>query len=289
MSSETVTEFTGGLLTDSFDRLEPIEGQITLRSDHLIITTARDTNTIPLNSIINTTVGSVTDAIDEAFEDSIALAYKSEDDTKRAVIGGQTDHIATFRTRLFKTIIGTQTALVKHPAKRGGRLTNASVAKMRLRLSDEAVQLSDGSTVTTIDVEDVIGIDHEHREFRDTNRPTLAVDHTPAETTVTTFLTLPQKRDLTLLSQFIELNYTQVADDVSDLNLSMMETQALVALYSAGGSAPLEMVLTGNDSDQDELLETLESQRLVINEGEELQLTSRGEVAVTEEIETVNQ
>ena len=160
---------------------------------------------------------------------------------------------------------------------------------MRLRLSDEAVQLSDGSTVTTIDVEDVIGIDHEHREFRDTNRPTLAVDHTPAETTVTTFLTLPQKRDLTLLSQFIELNYTQVADDVSDLNLSMMETQALVALYSAGGSAPLEMVLTGGDSDQDELLETLESQRLVINEGEELQLTSRGEVAVTEEIETVNQ
>lgn len=289
MSSETVTEFTGGLLTDSFDRLEPIEGQITLRSDRLIITTARDTDTIPLDSIINTTVGSVTDAIDEAFEDSIALAYKSEDDTKRAVIGGQTDHIATFRTRLFKTLIGTQPTLVKHPAKRGGRLTNASVAKMRLRLSDEAVQLSDGNTVTTIDVEDVIGVDHERREFRDTNRPTLAVDHTPTETTVTTFLTLPQKRDLTLLSQFIELNYTQVADDVSDLNLSMMETQALVALYSAGGSAPLEMVLTGDDSDQDELLETLESQRLVINEGEELQLTSRGEVAVTEEIETVNQ
>jgi len=68
----------------------------------------------------------------------------------------------------------------------------------------------------------------------------------------------------------------------------MMETQALVALYSAGGSAPLEMVLTGDDSDQGELLETLENQRLVINEGDELQLTSRGEVAVTEEIETVN-
>jgi len=159
---------------------------------------------------------------------------------------------------------------------------------MQMRLSDGAVQFSDGEAVATIDVGDVIGVDHEHREFRETQRPTLAVDHTSNGATLTTFLTLPQKRDLTLLSQFIELNYTQVADDVSELDLSMMETQAIVALYSAGGSAPLEMVLTGEGS-QDDLLETLENQRLVINDGDELQLTSRGEVAVTEEIETVNQ
>jgi helix-turn-helix protein len=68
-----------------------------------------------------------------------------------------------------------------------------------------------------------------------------------------------------------------------------METQALVALYSAGGNAPLEMILTGDDSQQTELLETLENNRLVMRDGEELQLTSRGEVAVTEQIESVNQ
>jgi len=288
MSSEAVAQFTGGLLTDEFDRLEPVEGQIRLESDQLVVATAQDTYPIPLDTIINTTVGSVTEAIEEAFEDSIALAYKRDETTKRAVIGGPTDAIATFRTRLFKTIIGTQPALVKHPAKRGGRLTNADVTKMQMRLSDGAVQFSDGEAVATIDVGDVIGVDHEHREFRETQRPTLAVDHTSNGATLTTFLTLPQKRDLTLLSQFIELNYTQVADDVSELDLSMMETQAIVALYSAGGSAPLEMVLTGEGS-QDDLLETLENQRLVINDGDELQLTSRGEVAVTEEIETVNQ
>lgn len=288
MSSEAVTQFTGGLLTDEFDRLEPVEGQIRLESDQLVVATGQETIRIPLEAIINTTVGSVTEAIEEAFEDSIALAYKRDETTKRAVIGGPTDAIATFRTRLFKTIIGTQPALVKHPAKRGGRLTNADVTKMRMRLGDGAVQFSDGEAVATIDVGDVIGVDHEHREFRETQRPTLAVDHTSNGATLTTFLTLPQKRDLTLLSQFIELNYTQVADDVSELDLSMMETQAIVALYSAGGSAPLEMVLTGEDS-QDDLLETLENQRLVINDDDELQLTSRGEVAVTEEIETVNQ
>jgi len=154
MSSEAVTEFTGGLLAEDFDRLEPVEGEITLKSDKLVITTARETYTISLDSIINTTVSSVTDAIEEAFEDSMGVAYQPEDDTKRVVIGGQTDNIATFRTRLFKTLIGTQPALVKHPAKRGGRLTDAAVEKMRLRVSDDAVQLADGEAVATIDAGD---------------------------------------------------------------------------------------------------------------------------------------
>lgn len=83
-------------------------------------------------------------------------------------------------------------------------------------------------------------------------------------------------------------NYTQVVDDVSELELSMTETQALVALYSAGGNAHLEMILTGEDA-QDELLQTLEGQNLVIREGDDLQLTSCGEVVVTEKIEAVNQ
>ena len=289
MGSETVTEFTGGLLADDFDRMEPVEGQIQLETDRLIVVTGQESYTIPLDTVINTTVGSVTEAIEQAFGDSIALAYKQEGSQKRAIIGGTTEAIATFRTRLFKTIIGTQPALVKHPAKRGGRLTDAATSKMRLKVSDDAVKLSDGESVTTIDVGEVIGVDHEHREFRDSRRPTLAVDHTSEGPTMTTFLTLPEKRELTLLSQFIQLNYTQVADDVSELDLSTMETQALVALYSAGGNAPLEMILTGDDSQQTELLETLENNRLVMRDGEELQLTSRGEVAVTEQIESVNQ
>lgn len=68
----------------------------------------------------------------------------------------------------------------------------------------------------------------------------------------------------------------------------MTETQALVALYSAGGNAHLEMILTGEDA-QDKLLQTLEGQNLVIREGDDLQLTSCGEVVVTEKIEAVNQ
>lgn len=289
MSSEGVAEFTGGLLTDDFDRMEPVEGQIKLDKNQLVAATAQETYTIPLDRIINTTIGSVTDAIEEAFEESIALAYKRDESTKRAVIGGSTDAITTFRTRLFKNIIGTQPALVKHPAKRGGRLTDTDTAQMRLKVSDDAVKLSDGDAVATIPVGEVIGVDHEQREFRDTQRPTLAVDHTKEGATMTTFLTLPEKRELTLLSQFIQLNYTQVADDIDELSLSTMETQALVALYSAGGNAPLEMILTGDDSQQADLLEALEDNRLVMQDGDELQLTSRGEVAVTEQIESVNQ
>lgn len=288
MSSEVVAEFAGKILADDFDHMEPVEAQIQLEANQLDITAGQDRYTIPLDRIHDTTVGSVTDAIDQAFPESLALTYSSEATQKRVIIGGPTDDISSFRTRLFTSIIGTQPALLKHPAKRGGRLTDAETVKMKLRLSDTAVRLSDGDRGLTIAVEDVIGVEHEHREFRNTRRPTLAVDHTPDDVTMTTFLTLPEKQDLTLLSQFIQLNYSQVTDDVSDLDLSMTETQALVALYSAGGNAPLEMILTGEDSEQAALLQALKDQNLVIKEGEDLQLTSRGEVAVTEEIEAVN-
>ena len=68
-----------------------------------------------------------------------------------------------------------------------------------------------------------------------------------------------------------------------------METQTLVSLYSAGGSADRDMLMLDSVDDPDAMLEGLEEKRLVAQQNGKLHLTSRGEILVTDQIESVNE
>lgn len=289
MSEEVVADFTGKLLTDDIDQLKPVKGRVLLNREQLVLVTGEGKEVIFLSKIISTNPGSVAASVSQFLEEAIAIAYERNGSRKRAIVGGNTDTIAKFRTLLFKLLIGKQTVIAKHPAKRGGRITDAAAHKMVLDLEESAITLSKDDQTATINVESVIGFEHETRELFDKPRPTLSLDHAAGSTTLTTFISLLSQRKLKFLSQFIRLNYSKVVDDVKNIEVSNTETQALVSLYSAGGNAALGTVVTGEETDQQQLLGSLREKGLVTKSDGELHLTSRGEIVVTDKLESVNE
>ena len=288
-SAEVVADFSAKLLTDDMDQLKPVKGRVLLNHEQLVLVTGDRKEVILLSHIASTDPGSVVNSVSQFLEEAIAIAYDRNESQKRAVIGGSPDTIAKFRTLLFKILVGKQTVIAKHPAKRGGRTTDAPALKMVLEINEDSITLSKDDKSAEIHVEAVIGFEHEKRQLGDKPRPTLIVDHAPGGTTLTTFISLLSQRKLMFLSQFIRQNYSRVVADVKDIEVAESETQVLVSLYSAGGSAKRD-ILKVSDNDQPEaMIEDLEQKRLVAQQDGELHLTSRGEIVVTDQIEAVNE
>lgn len=289
MSEEVVADFTGKLLTEDIEQLKPVKGRVLLNHEQLVLVTGESKETIFLSKIVSTNPGSVADSVSQFLEEAIAIAYERNGNRRRAIIGGSPDTIAKFRTLLFKLLIGKQTVIAQHPAKRGGRVTDAPPQKMLLDLSESAIELSLDDKTARINVEAVIGFEHEQRELMDRARPTLILDHAAGNTTLTTYISLLSRRKLTFLSQFVRLNYSKVVNDVRETAVSDTETQALISLYSAGGSASLDGIVTDDDSDSRSVAEQLLEKKLVTEDDGTLYLTSRGEIVVTEQLESVNE
>jgi helix-turn-helix protein len=160
---------------------------------------------------------------------------------------------------------------------------------MVLEINEDSITLSKDDKSAEIHVEAVIGFEHEKRQLGDKPRPTLIVDHAPGGTTLTTFISLLSQRKLMFLSQFIRQNYSRVVADVKDIEVAESETQVLVSLYSAGGSAKRDILMVSDNDQPEAMIEDLEQKRLVAQQDGELHLTSRGEIVVTDQIEAVNE
>lgn len=289
--SELIADFCGKIITEDIDQLKPIKGRVLLNREQLVLVTSDGKEVILLSNITSTDPGMVLENFSQFFEEAIAIAYRQNGTQKRAVIGSSADTVAKFRTRLYKLLIGEQTVLAKHPAKRGGRVTNAPALKMTLEIDEDTILLVKDDQTAKIHLEAVIGFEHERRQFGDKQRLTLTVDHAPSGTTLTTYISLPKKQHLTFLSQFIRQNYSKVVANVNDIHLSETEIQLLASLYTFDGGAKQDrLMLTVNGvDDPDSFVEQLQERQLVTQYQDELHLTYRGEIMITEQVESVNE
>ena len=178
--------------------------------------------------------------------------------------------------------------IVTHPAKRGGRITDASDRKMKLSLQRGQLDLKGKDETVTIDLGGVIDFGREQRDIGGKTRPTLSVDHSEAGTTLTTLITLPNSRKLNLLGRYVRLEYSEIMEDLEDIDVGEEEVETLVSLYSAGGSAELSMLVTGDINETRAIVDQLQEKELVDDDEDGLTLTPKGQVIVNEKIESVN-
>ncbi|MFQ3475617.1 hypothetical protein HKK80_05060 [Halonotius sp. F2-221B] len=288
MSEAVVADFAGRFYTEKMETMEPITGRVLLSRKQLVLVTDDQETRIPLASVVDTNIGSPPQAFKQFFNDTITIAYKKDGQQKVAVIEGTGENVEKFKTVFFKVIIGDQTVIVKHPAKRGGRITDASDRKMKLGLKRGQLDLKGNDETVTIDLGGVIDFGREHRDIGGKTRPTLSVDHSDGGTTLTTLVTLPNGRKLNLLGRYVRLEYSDIMEDLQDIEVGEEEVETLVSLYSAGGSAELGMLVTGDINETKAIVDRLKEKELVEDGDEGLSLTAKGQVIVNKKIESVN-
>jgi len=288
MSESVIADFVGTFNSEVTARTEPVKGRILLSQKRLVLAADEGKVTIPLSSVFDVTVGQVPDDLGDFFSSTVTVAFERDDRRFVAAVESDDDKIEKFTTVLFKAILNGTDMTVKHPARVGGRVTDAEFVPAKLFLKPGTVEFRRADDTVDISLSTISDFDRLTREIGGTDRPVLAVQHMPDGQSVTTLGAMQSARKMSILGRYLRLEYSELMSELEDVTLSEEQVETLVAIYSTGDGVSLASVLGMDGSQATMILNDLESEGLVARSGSGPKLTPKGRVVVSHHLEDVN-
>ncbi|MFB6194455.1 MAG: CheF family chemotaxis protein [Halobaculum sp.] len=292
MSESVVADFVGRFYTP--DVAGPSggvagdvpRGRVLLSEDQLVLAADETEEHVPLSAVFDVKMGEVPDYLKPYFDDTVTVAYTASDERRVVAIEGDPDHIEKFGTVLFKTILNGTDALVKHPARRGGRVTSAEARRAKLALARGAVGFRTPDDRVEIDLDTVVDVQRADREFGG-DHPVVQFRHLVDGTAQTTEAAIASRRLTNLLGRYVRTRYGDVQSELEEVGVSNEEEEVLVALYTAPGVSLANVV----DFDPQRLtvvLRSLREKSLIAETDDDTELTVKGQMLASQRIEQVN-
>ncbi|GAB3697405.1 CheF family chemotaxis protein [Halorubrum pallidum] len=288
MEESVVADFVGRVHATDFGSSDPVRGRVLLSQRRLVLATDTEKTTVPLSSVFDIVVGTVPGELQSFFQDSVTVAYEQNGARKSALVEGEPADMERFTRLLFTALLRNVTVTVRHPAKVGGRVTDADDHPASVSLSSGAIGFTDCPEPFRVDLSTVIDYERTDRTLAGTRRPALVFRHVPDTQTVTSIATVPDGRTLNILGRYIKLEYDEVREDVEAFDPTEEQMEILVSIYSAGGEANIADVVTGDVAQTSMILETLREESLVVDGDSGAALTRKGKMIVTSYLESVN-
>jgi helix-turn-helix protein len=289
MSSAPLARFSATAVAESPDWDRPQSATVLLRHGELAIEAGDHRLSIPLQSIFDINAGSIPPMFDSLPGVGVTIAYDRGDERVVAAIGADEALVRKFITAIFKTILNNTLVQIKHPATRGGRVTGAVFESALLSLSSNAVTFdTDGSTVD-IEIEAVFGFSRTPQEIDGAEQPAIEVRHFADGTAITTQAITDSPRTLSLLGRYLRRQYDERLARLQQLSLSEAEIETLVTIYSTRGTGvAAQDVLEYPPDTVRKLLRSLQTDSLVRQGSGGPELTTTGQIVVTQYLEQVN-
>ncbi|WP_129115120.1 CheF family chemotaxis protein [Halegenticoccus tardaugens] len=288
MSESIVADFVGRFHADALDRERPVRGRILLSRKRLVLAARRTKTTIPLSAVFDVSVGFVPPDLTDFFNDTVTIAYERRGEKRAAVVEGDGGNVDRFATVLFKALLNGASATVVHPARVGGRVTDASAESARLSLRDRAVAFAGCSTPFAVDLGAVSKVEPRVRNVEGARRRMLELTHLDGGAALTSIVGFDAHRRTNLFGRYVRIEYGRLVEEVEALSHTEAELEVLVALYSTGGDARLGTVLDADPSRITMVLNSLRDAGLVVDADGKTTLTPRGRIAVGAHLERVN-
>jgi helix-turn-helix protein len=288
MSESVIADFVGQFNASVLERTEPETGRVLLSEKRLVLVTDQGKVTIPLTDIFDVAVGHVPPDLGDFFKSTVTIAFRYDDKRHVAAIEADDEKIDKFSTVLFKAILNGTAMTVKHPARVGGRVTGKEFVTANLFLKPKQVEFKGPDASFTIDLSTVSGFDRKQREIAGQKREVLVARHMKDAQAITSLAAMDSSRKMGILGRYLRLEYSDIVSDLTDVDLSEEETELLVAIYSSGPGISLTSVLDIDPSQVTMMLNDLEKDGLVADSEEGTELTPKGRIVVSDQIEDVN-
>lgn len=285
MSESVVADFVGRFYTAGVTG-EPPTGRVLLSEDQLVLAADDAEARIPLDDVFDVQIGEVPDHLRPYFEDTVTIAYTDGDDRRVVAIEGDEDHIEKFGTILFKTLLTGTDAMVKHPARRGGRVTDADAVRARLGISRGTITFRTKADSVGIDLDAVVDVERSDRGFGG-DHPVVQFRHFASNEAVTTEAAIASHRLTNLLGRYVRTQYADVQEELDDVGVSDEEEEVLVALYSAPGVS-LSNVVDFDPQRLTVVLRSLRNKSLIAETNDDTELTVKGRMLASQRLEQVN-
>ncbi|ELZ50053.1 hypothetical protein C465_06346 [Halorubrum distributum JCM 9100] len=288
MEESVVADFVGRVHAASFGTDEPVTGRVLLSQRRLVLATDDGKETVPLSRVFDVVVGSVPGDLRSFFNDSVTVAYEQDGSRRAALVEGEPEDMDKFVRLLFKALLRNVTVTVRHPAKVGGRVTDASDHRASVSVSPGEIRFENCPDPFTVDLSAVIDYERTDRTVGGKKRPALVFRHVADGQTVTSIATVPNERALNVLGRYIKIEYDEAMEDLETFDPTEEQLEILVSIYSAGGEANIADVVTGDVAQTSMILDTLREAGLVADGESGAALTRKGQMIVSSYLESVN-
>jgi helix-turn-helix protein len=288
MEESVVADFVGRVHAASFGTDEPVTGRVLLSQRRLVLATDDGKETVPLSRVFDVVVGSVPGDLRSFFSDSVTVAYDRDGSRRSALVEGEPDDMDRFVRLLFTVLLRNVTVTVRHPAKVGGRVTDASDHRASVSVSPGEIRFEDCPDPFVVDLSAVIDYERTDRTLGEKKRPALVFRHVADGRTVSSIATVPDERALNILGRYIKIEYDEAMEDLESFDPTEEQLEILVSIYSAGGEANIADVVTGDVTQTSMILDTLREADLVADGESGAALTRKGQMIVSSYLESVN-
>lgn len=288
MSEKVIADFVANFTTTTFEDPTPVRGRIVLSPKRLVVVSEDSRTTIPLASIFDITIGYVPSELDQFFQDTMTIAYDGNAQQEVVIVEASSEEVKRFKTLLFKAKLNGTKVTLKHPARIGGRITDNEFEPAKLKITEGAVEFHSGPSPFTIDLTQVSFFEKEAREIDGTSRSVLSVRHTKNGESMTSEFAAGSERKMNILGRYLRLEYTELAKEAEQLDVSDEQMETMVAIYSGGDTSNLPGLLGEDSSYVTMILNSLHDAGLVVETSDGLSLTTQGRMLVSDRIENVN-
>lgn len=279
MSESVIADFVARFAVGNSS--EPYQGRVVLSQKRIVIANGDSRWTIPLSSVYDVLVGRIDPEIAEYFDDTVTIRYTRDGAKRTVAIECDRETLERFTTVLFKALLSGTTVLVRHPARKGGRVLDTGARKAILRLDPGsfAFEFEGGRDPLAFNLSEVAGFDRRKRTMQGKRRPIVSLRVSRGDYIETIEISLPTERKNSVFSRYVHRGYKEVKEKLSELSISDDEARALVAIYAAGGDADLEWILDESGDRITALLNSLRGKGLLTVD-EDPTPTRRGLAAV---------
>lgn len=289
MNEPLLADFVGPFDAETADWDGPTEGRVLVTSSRIVLAASRDEKvTIPLTSVFDVTIDSPPTIFDRLPGRAVTVAFEHDGRRVVAAVSGDESTNRKFATVLYRSILDGTAVAIKHPARRGGRVTNASFQTGALTLAG-GVAFDLGEETVRIEPTNVTDFDRDSRDVEGQTRPVLSVRHMHGGTALTTLAATNSTRTLSILGRYLRQKYDDLLSAIRDLSLTEDEVQTLVTLHSTRGmDASLTGVLGTDGESVKRLLASLRQKDLVAIRDGTPEPTTRGQLVVNHYMDRVN-
>ena len=291
MSESVIADFVAKFDSDTLRRPEPVTGRILLSEKRLVLAVGDDDKlTVPLSSILDIAVGHVPEELSGFFQSTVTVAFERGGGRNVVVVEADDNTIEKFSTVLFKALLNGTRMTVKHPARIGGRVTDAEFTPAQLRLKPRQVVFETADEHITISLSTVTEFSRSTRDIFGDKRPVLEVRHMPGADSMLTMAATDSSRKMSILGRYLRIEYSDLLAEIEDIEISRDQKEILVAIYSgaSGEGISLSQIVDADPSKVTMLLNRLEDDELVVDSSEGMTLTPKGQVVVSKHLEDVN-
>ncbi len=289
MSNSTLAKFRAAVVAERAPWEGPRDGTVVVRHGEVAFLANGERHSIPLQSVFDINTGTTPAMFGSLPGVPVTIAYNDGDDRVVAALGAKAEMIEKFTPVIFKTMLNDTLLRIKHPARRGGRVTDATFESALLSVSNQAVTFDTDSRKIGIEIDAVVGFSREERSADGTQLPTLVVRHLEDGKAVTTLAATESMRTLSLLGRYLRQQYDKRLARLQDLSLTEPEIEALVTLYStADTGVSFGDVLGLPPKKVRTLLSSLQQDSLVRNTSSGPALTTTGQIVVNQYLERIN-